>query len=352
LTRSRLFVRFGLTSVALLALALVCLGTPSAQSQSRYPLVRCSDETPCVPQEEILAAFGARSDAWTIHKRVDEVAVFFTATHRRSFVPDLVVEDIRITDNHTPVSNISAFKHQHDLPLRLGLVLDTSGSVNPRFRFEQEAAIQFLHRIVREEVDRAFVLGFSDHFKVTQDYSDDPRLLAAGVMALHNGGGTALFDAIELACDKLATAVADESPAARILIVLSDGADNASKSSLKQALQVAQARDVSLYTINTRVDSIDTHGSYATSEGDAVLKRLAEDSGGQFFSWLSPSGVARAFSIIEEEMRNRYVLFYRPNQLAADGRFHRIQISARRAGRPVHVRARKGYYARSELLPD
>jgi Ca-activated chloride channel family protein len=351
LTRSRPFIRIGLASAALLELALVCLLMSAAQAQGDDPDLLCSDETPCL-RGETLAALATSSDAWTIHKRVDEVTVFFTATDRRSFVPDLVEDDIRITDDHRPVAKISAFRHQHDLPLRLGLVVDTSGSVNPRFRFEQEAAIQFLNRVVRADVDRAFVLGFSDHIRVTQDYSDDPRSLAAGVTALRNGGGTALFDALQIACDKLATAAADENPAARILIVLSDGDDNASKSTLKQALEVAQARDVTLYTINTRVDSVVPHGSHATAEGDAVLKRLAQDSGGRFFSRMSPSGVARVFSIIEEEMRNRYVLFYRPNELAADGRFHRIEIIARRGGQAFHVHARKGYYARSAPLME
>ncbi len=351
MTRSRPFIRSGLTSAALLELALLCLVTPFAQSQGRDPLVRCTDETPCLRQET-LAALTDRSDTWIFRKRVEEVTVFFTATDRRRFVPNLVEEDIRITDDHKPIVKISAFRHQHDLPLRLGLVVDTSGSVNPRFRFEQEAAIQFLRRIVREEVDRAFVLGFSDHVRVTQDYSDDPRLLAAGVTALRNGGGTALFDAIAIACDKLATASADTNPAARILIVLSDGEDNASRIFLKQALEIAQSRDVTLYTINTRIESVDPQGSHATAEGDAILKRLAQDSGGRFFSRMSARGVASAFSVIEEEMRNRYVLFYRPDELAADGRFHRIEVTARKRGRPFHVHARKGYYARSAPLTE
>jgi len=351
LTLSRLPIRSGLASAALLDLAILCLVTLAARSQGRDPFVRCSDQTPCLRQGETPAALATHPDAWKIRKRVEEVTVFFTATDRRRFVPGLVEDDIRVTDDQRPVAKISALRHQHDLPLRLGLVVDTSGSVNPRFRFEQEAAIQFLHRIVREEVDQAFVLGFSDHVRVTQDYSDDPRLLAAGVTALRNAGGTALFDAIKSACDKLATAATDE-PAARILVVLSDGDDNASKTTLKQALNIAHTRDVTLYTINTRIDSLDPRNSHATAEGDAVLKRLAEHTGGRFFSGMSASAVARVFSTIEEEMRNRYVLFYQPSNLVEDGRFHRIQIAAGKSGRRFHVHARKGYYARSAPLTD
>jgi VWFA-related protein len=182
-----------------------------------------------------LSALGGSSDPWTVQKRVDEVTVFFTATDGHRFVQDLTQENIRVMDDHKPVGRISAFGHQRDLPQRLGLVVDTSSSVNPHFRFEQQASIQFVRQIVRRGLDQAFVLGFADHANVTQDYSDDPEQLAAGVAALHNGGGTALFDAIYSACEKLTTAKASE-PEARILIVLSDGDDNTSRTTLSEYL--------------------------------------------------------------------------------------------------------------------
>jgi VWFA-related protein len=277
---------------------------------------------------------------------VNEVTIFLTATDRHGFVQDLTQENIRVTDAGKPVAKINAFRHQRDLTLWLGLLVDTSGSVNPRFRFEQQAAIQFLHTIVRRNLDHAFVLGFSDRANVTQDFSDDPVLLTTGVTALHNGGGTALFDAIHEACDKLSTAAADEQPIARVLIILSDGDDNASRTTLTQALGMAQVRDVTLYTINTRIDSLYTRDSNATANGDAILKRLAEQSGGRFFSRMTAGGVAKAFSAIEDEMRNRYALFYEPSNLIEDGRFRRVHIAAEKSGQRLRVHARKGYYAR------
>src|SRR5205814_649736 len=112
--------------------------------------------------------------------------------------------------NHKPVVRITAFSRQRDLPLRLGLVIDTSGSVNPRFHFEQDAATQFLKHIVQRPSDRAFVLGFADHTSLTQDYSNDAEQLAQGVATLRNGGGTAFFDAVDSACEKLAAPGNDE----------------------------------------------------------------------------------------------------------------------------------------------
>jgi VWFA-related protein len=324
-------------------LVLTSLG---ALGQSLKSSQQSLDEDPGVRQAGTLASLGVSSDSWTVRKRVNEVTIFFTATDRHGFVQDLAQENIRVTDDRKPVAKINAFRHQRDLPLWLGLLVDTSGSVNPRFRFEQQAAIQFLRTIVRRNLDHAFVLGFSDRANVTQDFSDDPVLLTAGVTALRNGGGTALFDAIREACDKLSSAAADEQPYARILIVLSDGDDNASRTTLTQALDMAQVRDVTLYTINTRIGSLDPGDSVATAQGDATLKRIAEQSGGRFFSRMSASGVAKAFSAIEDEMRNRYALFYEPNNLIEDGRFRRIQIAAEKSGRRLRVHARKGYYAR------
>ncbi len=127
-------------------------------------------------------------DPWTIRKRVDEVTVFFTVTNRHKFVDDLSEEDVNVTDDRKPVAKLSAFGHERDLPLRMGLMVDTSNSIHYRFRFEQEAAIRFLQKIVRREMDRAFVVGFSDHSRLTQDYTDDPGQLAAGVSALKSDG--------------------------------------------------------------------------------------------------------------------------------------------------------------------
>jgi VWFA-related protein len=162
---------------------------------------------------------------------------------------------------------------------------------------------------------------------------------------LHNGGGTAFFDAIEKACDKL-TAGTDSEPAARVLIVLSDGDDNDSKTTLIQAVEKAQMRDVTIYTINTGDSGVSTHDwPKSQRPSDVALKGLAEETGGRYFSEMSKSELKQAFSSIEKEMRNRYALSYQPGDLQEDGRFHRIQIAAEKSGRRFRVQTRKGYYA-------
>ena len=181
-------------------------------------------------------------------------------------------------------------------------------------------------------------MGFSDHINLTQDYTDDTGRLAHGVSALRSDGGTALFDALREACRKLVDE--DEGqPTARILVVLSDGDDNASKSTLEQVIETAQRMEVTIYTIST-------NNSGYLRPGDKILKDMAVQSGGQTFAPNSAKETVKAFASIEQEMRSRYMLSYQPSELLEDGRFRRIEILAQRSNHKFHVHARKGYFAR------
>jgi Ca-activated chloride channel homolog len=274
---------------------------------------------------------------WIIRKRVNEVTVFFTATTGHKFVDDLSEQEVSVKDDNQPVAKISTFGHQSDLPLRLGVLIDTSDSVNYRFNFEREAASRFLQKIVRAERDQAFVMGFSDQMILTQDYTDNAEKLAKGVSALRSEGGTALFDAVRASCLKLARAP-QHTPTARILVLLSDGDDNASKSTFEQTIETAQREEITIYTIST-------NNTVYSRPGDKVLKDLAVQTGGQAFSRYSAKETVKAFGSIEQEMRSRYALAYRPVDLQEDGRFHRIEIRAQRLNKKFHVHARKGYFA-------
>jgi Ca-activated chloride channel homolog len=146
---------------------------------------------------------------------------------------------------------------------------------------------------------------------------------------------------VRVACGKLASA-SGQGPIARILVLLSDGDDNASKSTIAQTIETAQRQEVTIYTIST-------NNSGYTLSGDKVLKDLAAQTGGQSFLPNNPKDVVNAFSSIEQEMRSRYTLAYRPSDLREDGRFHHIEIRARRLNTKFRVHARKVYYARLEL---
>jgi Ca-activated chloride channel family protein len=288
---------------------------------------------------EASAAIGSDSSdtILTIKKRVDEVNVLFIATdHHGKFVRNLTQGDFTILDDHQPPQSIVNFRRETDLPLELGLLVDSSGSVHSRFDFEQEAAVSFLQHTLRANFDKAFVMGFSSHTQVTQDFTDSVRLLETGVRALHNGGGTALYDAIYRACrEKLSKDKADH-PVRRAIIVVSDGEDNQSEVTRGAAIEMAQRSEVIIYAIST-------DDSGLILRGDKSLQQLADATGGRAFFPFKMKDIKNSFAAIEDELRSQYVVSYRPANFDADGRYRSIEITALK--KDLQVRARKGYYA-------
>jgi Ca-activated chloride channel family protein len=273
----------------------------------------------------------------TIHKRVDEVNVLFIATDKHGkFVRDLNQNDFTILDDHKPPQAIVNFRREVDLPLDLGLLIDISGSVNSRFDFEQTAATSFLQRTIRARFDKAFIMGFNSHSQLVQDSTDNVQLLSAGVHKLHNGGGTALYDAIYRACKEKFLKDHPDHPVRKAIIVVSDGEDNQSEVSRTQAIEMAQRAEVIVYAIST-------DDSGVVMRGDHVLEQIAEATGGRAFFPFKMKDITHSFAAIEDELRSQYVVSYRPADFDADGRYRSIEISALK--KDLQVRSRKGYFA-------
>jgi len=279
------------------------------------------------PQDSIL----------TIRKRVDEVNVLFIATDKHGkFVRNLTQHDFNILDDHKPVQSIVNFRRETDLPLKMGLLIDVSGSVRTRFDFEQDAATSFMQHVIRKGFDKAFAMGFNAHQQLAQDFTDNVEQLSQGVHSLHDGGGTALYDAIYHACrDKLLKEQSDR-PVRKALIVLSDGDDNQSEVTQGQAIEMAQRAEVIIYAIST-------DDSGLILRGDKNLEKLAEATGGRAFYPYKMKDITHSFAAIEDELRSQYVVSYHPADFDADGRYRTIEISALK--KDLQVRARKGYYA-------
>jgi VWFA-related protein len=263
--------------------------------------------------------------------------VLFIAMDRHGkFVRNLNLDDFTILDDHKPPQAIINFHRDTDLPLELGLLVDTSGSVHSRFAFEQEAAISFLQHTVRPNFDQAFIMGFNGHTRLTQDFTDSLSLLESGVNHLQDGGGTAIYDAIYRACrDKLNRDKSDR-PVRRAIIVVSDGEDNQSEYTLGQAIEMAQRGQVIIYAIST-------DDSGLILRGDKILAELAAATGGRAFFPYKMKDMTNAFGSIEDELRSQYVVSYRPADFDADGRYRAIQITTDR--KDLTIRARQGYYA-------
>lgn len=284
-----------------------------------------------------VAANSGASPIVTIRKRVNEVNVLFIAMNKHGkFVRDLQANDFNVLDDHKPPEQIVHFSQQTNLPLELGLLIDTSGSVESRFQFEQEAAVGFLQHTIRPNYDHAFVEGFSTQSRVAQESTDNVTLLATGIETLQNGGGTALYDAIYTACKDHLMKSDSDSPKRRALIVVSDGEDNQSERSRGQAIEMAQRAQVIIYTIST-------DDSGLILRGDKTLQQIADATGGRAFFPFKMKDIKNSFSAIEDELRSQYIISYHPADFEADGRFRPIEITSLK--KDLQVRARRGYFA-------
>jgi Ca-activated chloride channel homolog len=316
-------------------LGLLALSAPLLLAQVNYAPVgnAFASGNPAITS----TASGADDPVLTVKKQVNEVNVLFIATDKHGkFVRNLNENDFAILDDHKPPQAIVNFSSQTDLPLELGLLIDTSGSVRTRFDFEQDSAVAFLQQTLRPHFDKAFVMGFNSHETITQDFTDDNVLLRIGVHRLQNGGGTALYDAVYRACRTKLMKDHDQRPARRAIIIISDGEDNQSEVTEGQAIEMAQRAQVIIYTIST-------DDSGLILRGDTVLQQLADATGGRAFFPYKMKDVKSSFAAIENELRSQYVVSYHPADFEADGRYRPIEITAVR--KDLQVRARKGYYA-------
>ena len=333
--------QFGLapSGFALIVFAIAVMSVPAYAQTNPYVIAASNVAVDSSSAAALPAATSdeANDPILTIKKRVDEVNVVFIATDRHGkFVRNLNQTDFSIFDDHKPVQSILNFRRETDLPIELGLLMDVSGSVQGRFGFEKEAATGFLQHIIRPGYDRAFVVGFNKESRLTQDFTDQVPLLAAGVQRLSNGGGTALYDAIYKACKEKLLREPSDRPIRKAIVILSDGEDNQSEYTRAQAIEIAQRAEVLIYAIST-------DDSGLIMRGDKVLEDLASATGGRAFFPYKMKDITRSFAAIEDELRSQYDVSYKPSDFDADGRYRSIQITALK--KDLQVRARRGYYA-------
>jgi VWFA-related protein len=278
-----------------------------------------------------------------IRSAVDEVSILFAATDHGKSVMNLSTSDIAVRDNSQPPNAILNFRNESQLPLRLGLVIDTSNSVLERFKFEQAAAIKFLEKVVTNRDDLAFVIGVNNSVLLAQDYTGDIGLISHAVNELAPAGGTSLWDAVNFASEKLVSR-AEIQPVARVLVVISDGEDNSSRGTLKETISKALRNEVAIYTVSTRDETNDEETALL---GDQALKKLSELTGGAGYRPGSVSRLNGSLAELQEVIRSRYLISYKPASFQRDGRYRAIDITAEKDGHKLRVYARRGYYASS-----
>src|SRR3984893_7803697 len=292
--------------------------------------------------------------------RVNLVDILFTVLNRRNkLVPDLEKTDFKIFDDKAP-QEIRYFSRQTDLPLRIGMLLDTSNSIRDRLKFEQDASTNFLFSVLRHNKDEAFVMTFDDEPQVIQKFTADAGALRDEIFKTRAGGGTAIYDAIYAAC------VNELSPpprppgdqpdvVRRVMILISDGDDNLSTHTRAEAIEMAHRASVVIYTISTTTQWIafsqtdpskaSNRKSHLTS-GDEILKDLAEETGGRAFFPYHVDDLDQSFQDISDELRNQYSIAYIPTNSQLDGRYHKSRIEVPEL-KGYQVRAGRVYVAKA-----
>jgi len=222
----------------------------------------------------------------TIRVPVNLVDVLFTVLNRRNkLVSDLEQKDFRVLDDNVP-QDIRYFSKQSDLPLRIGMLLDTSNSIRDRLKFEQDAANNFLFSVLRRNKDEAFVMTFDDEPEILQTFTGDTGALRDKILRTRAGGGTAVYDAIFDACVKELShpprPPGDQPDVVRrVMILISDGEDNLSTRTRAEAIEMAQRTSVVIYTISTSTQWVTLddpskektgNRKYHLTEGDKVLQ--------------------------------------------------------------------------------
>jgi Ca-activated chloride channel family protein len=280
----------------------------------------------------------ARISDQTYRVSVDLVNVLCSVFDKNtnSFVTNLTRGDFAVFEDEQK-QEIKNFSRETDLPLTLAMLIDTSQSVAPKLKFEQEAATDFFQTILREK-DRAMLVEFDSGVKMLQDFTSDPNKMAREIKKLRAAGGTALYDAIYNTCDEKLI----RETGRKAIVILSDGEDESSKVSLHQALDMAIRAEATIFAI-----SVSKGGFFGVDsgekEGDTVLREMSQETGGRIFFPFKVEELDEAFRQINQELRSQYNIGYLSTNPVRDGSYRKIEIKVQERG--LMLNYRKGYYA-------
>jgi VWFA-related protein len=322
-----------------------------------FPRQQQAPPPPTPPATKATDQAAGQNATTTQRVRVAEVDMLLSVVNRKQkFIVDLEQKDFRLLeDNHE--QEIKFFSRQLDLPLRLGLLMDTSNSIRPRLQFEKEAATNFVSNTLRKDRDEMFIMTFDSEPQVVMNYTNDAEKLRLTIDAQHAGGGTALYDAMLKASDLLANAPPPKSgpqEVHRVLVVISDGDDNLSSHTRTDAIDALARAGIQVYTISTSVQWITPEESndpkqkfdrkWGYTDGDQVLQKFADETGGRAFFPYHVDDVLQDFQDIGVEIRSQYLLGYIPSNGLTDGKYRKVKIEVP-GHKELEVRSRKGYYA-------
>ncbi len=273
---------------------------------------------------------------------VKVVSVLATVRNKQGQVVRTLGKDDFTLEDDGQIQNIRYFAQETDLPLTIGLVVDTSGSQRKVIDLERGASYSFLEQVLREGKDRAFVMHFDLGVELLQDITASRSELENALELVDTpsrrqpaSGGTTLYDAVYLASHDLMR----KQTGRKALILLTDGVDNSSIETLDSCIAEAQRNDTLVYSILFSDDSF--YGGYFLGDGRKVLKRLSSETGASYFEVSKKQPIEAVYKQIEEEMRTQYSLGFTSEK--KDGGFHNIRLYSRQ--KDLMVQTRRGYYA-------
>jgi VWFA-related protein len=280
---------------------------------------------------------------FTLEVEVDVVSVTAVVFDKAgNFVRGLGPKDVELLEDGTrqDVSYFREASSQGDsgerVPLSVVLVLDTSGSMRDNIHFLQEAVLSFVYKL--EEVDTALVVSFNESVKGSAEFTGDVDRLERFVEGLQAWGGTSLYDAIHYSLGRI-----KDQPGRKAVIVFSDGADTTSSMEDREVVDYARAVEATVYSIGFKGS-----GSLMSSSPRGFLRKIASETGGQYFAPGKVGDLIKVFNTISEELKNHYLLAYTPKR-PADGTWREISLKVNRPG--AEVRVRKGYFALKRRRP-
>ncbi len=269
-----------------------------------------------------------------IKSRAIVVNLFVTASSGKDYVRDLKKEDFSIYEDGVPqeIKYFNNLSQSKDLPLTIAMLVDTSASVSDKLQQEVATASAFFKQIVRPNKDMVTLLEFHSEVILTQDFTDDPDRLDRSLAKLRPGGNTALYDAVYLASEDKLSGEAGR----KIIVILSDGEDTASKVSMDTAIKSAQKHDVLIYGLGVRSPN------YPANFG--ALEKFCRETGGKFFSpKASFDQLKKTFDAIMNDINHQYNMAYEPKNQQRDGTYRNIKVTVRRKGLKLFYR--QGYYS-------
>ena len=231
------------------------------------------------------------------------------------------------------------------VPVHVAVLMDVSASTAGKLEFQKTAAKDFIYTVVRARKDRAAFGTFDENLQLLQDFTDRHDLLDRAVDSVKKPGtDTALWDAVWLMCDEKMRGVTGR----RVLVVITDGDDTASRARLKDAIEIAQATETIVFAISTKAGLSGAVPGVQMGTpkdgGDKELDRLAAETGGRAFFIGDRINLERAFSRVAKELRSQYIVTYKPTR-EFDGTYRRIEVRLANERDGLKVRTRRGYTA-------